>query len=590
MVSPLQTSVGNDIDLSAQAVDQEGDPITFSWTGSGGSFADASAASTTYTCEEIGDHEISISVTDNDEYCDMATWTIPITCVDGGGGTGGAGGDGGGGAGGEAGAGGAGGQAGAGGAGGQAGAGGAGGQAGAGGAGGQGGMGGSVDPCEGVDCSDGNDCTEDNCMEGNCSNPPVMNDTMCDGNMGTCQSGVCVPNDLCEGVDCSDGNDCTADVCTDGNCSNPDLDVDVTCNQNGGSFCDGAGTCVECNNDSQCDIELNESCVDNTCVGVETSCGTVGGTVQIGCTNGVTTAQSPFPNQLSVTVNEPVFSGAPFTADVSGIGAFPKFFLDAAQGTVPGGVRSAVIEGFNTTMQPVNGTGDVLLQADPSGITPGLVSFCTYPASRVCTQGSDCIVPPCKPPVLVASVPISEDCAPGGFCDGIGQGPGDGATAQCNITSPPSFCVTGDLAVPLYAPGGPAVVTAGASGNVSFGWAVDPRTTTCGAGSTSTRCAANGGTLPDGALILPPSVYGNPITNPASVGLNGIRLNVANALFVALQCSDGSDGGACAGGANAGLGCANDGQCPGSTCDGVGVDDDIIVATPVADKPFCPIN
>ena len=81
-------------------------------------------------------------------------------------------------------------------------------------------------------------------------------------------------------------------------------------------------------------------------------CGTVGGTVQIGCTNGVTTAQSPFPNQFSVTVNEPVLSGAPFTADASGIGAFPKFFLDAAQGTVPGGVRQAVVEGFNVTVEP----------------------------------------------------------------------------------------------------------------------------------------------------------------------------------------------------------------------------------------------
>ena len=312
--------------------------------------------------------------------------------------------------------------------------------------------------------------------------------------------------------------------------------------------------------------------------------------VQIGCTNGVTTAQSPFPNQLSVTVSEPVLSGASFTADASGVGAFPKFFLDAAQGTVPGGVRSAVVEGFNVTVELTNGTGQILLQADPAGITPGLTRFCQYPSSTVCTSDGDCIVPPCKPAVLVANVPISEDCSVGGTCDGLGQGPGDGATAQCNITNPPSFCVTGDLQVPLYAPGGPEVVTAGAAGNVSFGWAVDPATTTCGAGSASARCAANGGALPDGALILPASVYGNPVTNPGSVGLNGIRLNVANALFVALQCSAGNDGGACVAGANAGLGCGADTDCPGSTCAGVGVDDDIIVATPVASLPFCPIN
>ena len=147
VVSPLATSVGNDIDVSAQAVDQEGDPIAFSWTGMGGSFADASAAATTYTCEEVGDHEITISVTDNDEYCDMATWTIPVTCVagDGGtGGTGGAGGEtGGGGAGGVAGGGGAGGETGGGGAGGETGGGGAGGETGGGGAGGETGGGGA---------------------------------------------------------------------------------------------------------------------------------------------------------------------------------------------------------------------------------------------------------------------------------------------------------------------------------------------------------------------------------------------------------------------------------------------------------------
>ncbi|MGB9341423.1 MAG: hypothetical protein WCB63_19440, partial [Polyangiales bacterium] len=283
-------------------------------------------------------------------------------------------------------------------------------------------------------------------------------------------------------------------------------------------------------------------------------------------------------------------SGASFTADASGVGAFPKFFLDAAQGTVPGGVRSAVVEGFNVTVELSNGTGQILLQADPSGITPGLTQFCQYPSSTVCTQNSDCIVPPCNAPVLLAGVPLSEDCGPGGFCESIGQGTADGATAQCNITSPPSFCVTGDLLVPLFAPGGPQAVTAGAAGNVSFGWAVDPATTTCGAGSTSPRCATNGGTLPDGALVLPASVYGDPVGNPASIGLNGIRLNVANALFVALQCSAGSDGGACAAGSNAGVACAGDLDCPGSTCVGVGVDDDIIVATPEAALPFCPIN
>ena len=395
----------------------------------------------------------------------------------------------------------------------------------------------------------------------------------CDG-AGACED-ICSFNPACpdDAVGVPDNSVCTAASCdpADGTCGQTPTNNGGTCDFSGPGAADGI-----CNN-GICEA------------GIHTDCGTMGGTVQIGCTNGVTSAQSPFPNVLTVTVHSPVFSGQPFTLGASGFGAFPKFFLDAAQGTVPGGVRSAIVEGFNVTMELVNGTGQILLQADPAGIVPGLTQYCQYPPSQTCTAASDCIVPPCNPAVLVAGVPLSEDCSVGGVCEGLGQGPNDGATAQCNITDPPSFCVTGDLIVPLFAPGGLAVVTAGASGNVSFGWAVDPATETCGT-STSTRCAANGGTLPDGALILPASVYGDPLNNPASVGLNGIRLNVANALFVALQCSDGSDGGACVAGANAGLACANDGQCPGSTCAGIGVDDDIIVPTPVADKPFCPIN
>ena len=434
-----------------------------------------------------------------------------------------------------------------------------------------------------ADCDSGEQCTSifpGSCDVGSCLCLPEQNDpagTACDAGVGA-SSGACDGAGSCVDI-CSfnpacpdDGNVCTAASCDP---------VDGTCGQ------------APANDGGTCDFffpgAADGTCVGGTCFNSGNPCGTISGTVQIGCTNGVTDAQSPFPNQMQITENGTIFAGQPFTVDVSGIGAFPKFFLDAAQGTVPGGVRSAVVEGFNVTVEAVNGTGQILLQADPSGITPGLTQFCQYPTSTVCTQDSDCIVPPCNPPVLLAGVPLSEDCSVGGVCEGLGQGPNDGATAQCNITSPPSFCVTGDLLVPLYAPGGPQVMTAGASGNVSFNWAVDPATETCGT-STSTRCAANGGTLPDGALILPPSIYGDPVGNPASIGLNGIRLNVANALFVALQCSAGSDGGACVAGANAGIGCANDGQCPGSTCAGVGVDDDIIVDTPVADLPFCPIN
>jgi len=132
VVAPLQTSVGNQIDVYARAADIEADPIEYLWTGTGGSFANPTSPLTTYTCEEVGDQTITITVSDDGfEYCDC-NWTVDIKCVDGsgGGGMGGAGGQGG--------------MAGAGGMGGMAGTGGMGGMAGTGGMGGQGGTGGGI--------------------------------------------------------------------------------------------------------------------------------------------------------------------------------------------------------------------------------------------------------------------------------------------------------------------------------------------------------------------------------------------------------------------------------------------------------------
>ena len=146
VVAPLQTSVGNVIDVRSQAVDAEGDAIEYSWTADSGTFANPSAAATFYTCEETGDHQLTISITEKGSDACVDDWTVDIRCVDGSG-TGGTGGSGAtGGTGGMAGAGGtgaAGGSGGLGGTGGTGAAGGSGGTAGAGGAGGTGAAGGS---------------------------------------------------------------------------------------------------------------------------------------------------------------------------------------------------------------------------------------------------------------------------------------------------------------------------------------------------------------------------------------------------------------------------------------------------------------
>jgi hypothetical protein len=178
VVSPLQTSVGNDISLFSAATDEEGDPIAYLWSSGSGSIADPTAASTTYTCTEVGDDDITILVTDDGgSYC-MSMWTVPVTCVAGEG-----------------------------------------------------------NPCDGVICDDtGNECTTAACnpSTGQCETSNVADGTPCNDQTGTCMSGECVASDLCMNVVCDDtGNQCTTAAC------NPGTGQCETSNVDNGTACEG---------------------------------------------------------------------------------------------------------------------------------------------------------------------------------------------------------------------------------------------------------------------------------------------------------------------------------------------------------------
>ena len=81
VAAPLQTSVGNPIDVSAAAEDAEGDDFAFHWSATGGSIADPSAGATTFTCETEGEGSITVEVSDDDfEFC-ASGWTIPVTSL-----------------------------------------------------------------------------------------------------------------------------------------------------------------------------------------------------------------------------------------------------------------------------------------------------------------------------------------------------------------------------------------------------------------------------------------------------------------------------------------------------------------------------
>lgn len=108
-------------------------------------------------------------------------------------------------------------------------------------------------------CTSANDCPEvvctvKDCVLERCTYSP-MDGESCEvepGVPGTCNENVCVG--LCEGKNCDDEKECTEDSCdtATGDCVQDNKPQNTACTEDGGSFCDGAGACVECNNSSQC--------------------------------------------------------------------------------------------------------------------------------------------------------------------------------------------------------------------------------------------------------------------------------------------------------------------------------------------------
>jgi hypothetical protein len=188
-------------------------------------------------------------------------------------------------------------------------------------------------PEEVIDTSDvpvdNNDCTDDLCQaNGNPSNPPVTNGSSCGvgllcagstcvgcitpadcGSGGECFDDICDGNGECSTTnemmgfilsaqtpeDCVqrecdgmgqvanvpiddpvvDNNACTDDICNAGTPSNPNKALNTSCG--GGNFCDGLGSCVECNGTGQCGPVMlcqQPTCINNVCGVSNTANGT----------------------------------------------------------------------------------------------------------------------------------------------------------------------------------------------------------------------------------------------------------------------------------------------------------------------------
>jgi subtilisin len=105
-------------------------------------------------------------------------------------------------------------------------------------------------PCLGAaECDDGNECTLDACMAGECISTAVADDGACSA--GLCCGGECVATACAVDADCSDGDSCTSESCLlGGTCAASCSTVDAACS---GALVDGCcsagcdwGTDVDC--------------------------------------------------------------------------------------------------------------------------------------------------------------------------------------------------------------------------------------------------------------------------------------------------------------------------------------------------------
>lgn len=152
---------------------------------------------------------------------------------------------------------------------------------------------------EGLVCSDGNDCTEnETCFGGTCTGIPV---TCTDDN--ACTDDICFPASGCEftnnTLNCDDGNACTEDdLCDEGLCvSGTALECEANANSCTFEYCDQLVGCTSANLSLSCDDEdactVGDTCSLGDCVGSAQDCNDGDACTVNSCDPSVGCLQSP---------------------------------------------------------------------------------------------------------------------------------------------------------------------------------------------------------------------------------------------------------------------------------------------------------
>ena len=128
-------------------------------------------------------------------------------------------------------------------------------------------------------CSDGNGCTLDFDIDGECNYCNLAESTSCDDgnsctNASICQAGECVAtSQVTNGLTCWNGSECTGEgTCQDGICQAEDIDYGTPCSEDDNEctsdVCNGFGECVHENlpQGSSCSDDNND-CTGDVCNG-----------------------------------------------------------------------------------------------------------------------------------------------------------------------------------------------------------------------------------------------------------------------------------------------------------------------------------
>ena len=79
--APQITTISDPVTLQALATDPDDTaPVTYLWTATNGSIFDATQATTTYSCATVGDHTVTLNVSDSDTNCDQKR-NLLISCT-----------------------------------------------------------------------------------------------------------------------------------------------------------------------------------------------------------------------------------------------------------------------------------------------------------------------------------------------------------------------------------------------------------------------------------------------------------------------------------------------------------------------------